>query len=177
MSVRIRKGRPGRRDILRLVLAAGAVSLSATRGRAQTSSKPDTIRIGHLTAARAWVVGKSDGRFDKALGAKIEWAPFPSEGPALSLLAAKQIDFAIFGNTPIVAGLSRKLPIQILGSPEIVATSQRLVAKPGIAALKDLEASGLPRRPLHHGLRARGRDPYQQARRRQDLELATALRD
>jgi hypothetical protein len=54
-------------------------------------------------------------------------------------LAAKQIDFAIFGNTPIVAGLSRKLPIQILGSPEIVATSERLVAKPGIAALKDLE--------------------------------------
>jgi len=29
--------------------------------------------------------------------------------------------------------------IQILGSPEIVASSERLVTKPGIATLKDLE--------------------------------------
>lgn len=139
MSTHIRNDRPGRRDILRLALAAGAVSFSAGRARAQTSARPDIIRIGYLTAARAWVVGKTDGSFDKALGAKIEWVPFPSGGPALSLLAAKQIDFAIFGNTPIVAGLSRKLPIQILGSPEIVATSERLVTKPGITTLKDLE--------------------------------------
>ncbi|WP_157863325.1 glycine betaine ABC transporter substrate-binding protein [Bradyrhizobium tropiciagri] len=139
MTTYIRTGRPGRRDVLRLGLGAGALSLTAARSRAQTTAKPDVVRIGYLTAARAWVVGKTDGSFDKSLGVKVEWVPFPSGGPALSLLAAKQIDFAIFGNTPIVAGLSRKLPIQILGSPEIVATSERLVAKPGITTLRDLE--------------------------------------
>ncbi|SFU80357.1 ABC transporter substrate-binding protein [Bradyrhizobium arachidis] len=139
MTTDIRKGKLGRRDVLRLGLGAGALSLAAGRSRAQATAKPDVVRIGYLTAARAWVIGKTDGSFDKALGTRIEWVPFPSGGPALSLLAAKQIDFAIFGNTPIVAGLSRKLPIQILGSPEIVATSERLVAKPGLASLKDLE--------------------------------------
>jgi taurine transport system substrate-binding protein len=128
-----------RRDVLALGIGVGAAALAASRSRAQPPAKPDVVRIGYLPAPRAWVVGKTDGSFEKALGAKIEWVPFPSGGPALSLLAAKQIDFAIFGNTPIVAGLSRNLPIQILGSPEIVATSERLVVKPGIATLKDLE--------------------------------------
>jgi len=136
---RVRGWRPARRDILALGIGGVAAALTAGMERACGQSRPDVVRIGYLTAARAWVVGKTDGSFEKALGAKIEWVPFPSGGPALTLLAAKQIDFAIFGNTPIVAGLSRNLPIQILGSPEIVATSERLIAKPGIATLKDLE--------------------------------------
>jgi taurine transport system substrate-binding protein len=124
-----------------IALGIGAAAMISTHGgaRAQSSAKPDVVRIGYLTAPRAWVVGKTDGSFEKALGTRVEWVPFPSGGPALSLLAAKQIDFAVFGNTPIVAGLSRGLPIQILGSPEIVATSERLVVKPGIETLKDLE--------------------------------------
>jgi len=136
-SSRYRK--PNRRDLLALGVGAGAAAFATGRSRAQTSARPDVVRVGYLTAARAWVVGKTDGSFDKALGAKVEWVPFPAGGPALALLAARQIDFAIFGNTPIVAGLSRNLPIQLLGSPEIVATSERLIVKPGIATVKDLE--------------------------------------
>nr|WP_294548164.1 ABC transporter substrate-binding protein [uncultured Rhodopila sp.] len=120
-----------------IALAAGAAAFPANRGRALEN--PAVVRIGYLTAPRAWTIGKTDGSYDKALGTKVEWVPFPSGGPGLTLLAAKQIDFAIFGNTPIAAGLSRKLPIEIIGSPEIVATSERLIAKPGIASIKDLE--------------------------------------
>lgn len=123
-----------------LALGAGALGAAAFSGavRAQ-GAKPDVVRIGYLTAARAWVVGKHDGAFDAALGTKVEWVPFPAGGPALQLLAAKQIDFAIFGDVPIIAGISRGLPIQILGSPEIVATSERLVVKPEITDVKQLE--------------------------------------
>jgi taurine transport system substrate-binding protein len=128
-----------RRDILAAAIGASAAAFALRRADAQAPVKPDVVRIGYLTAARAWVIGKTDGSFERSLGTKVEWVPFSAGGPALSLLAAKQLDFAIFGNTPIVAGLSRNLPIQILGSPEIVATSERLIAKPGIATLKDLE--------------------------------------
>ncbi|MET0314306.1 MAG: glycine betaine ABC transporter substrate-binding protein [Hansschlegelia sp.] len=129
-----------RRGVLALGAAAGAFGTGlAAPAVVKAAERPEIVRIGYLTAARAWTIGKTDGAFDKALGVKVEWVPFPAGGPALSLLAAKQIDFAIFGNTPIVAGISRKLPIQVLGSPEIVATSERLIAKPGIATLKDLE--------------------------------------
>jgi taurine transport system substrate-binding protein len=123
----------------RKAIALGAGAAAFASGRACAEDKPAVVRIGYLTAPRAWTIGKTDGSFDKALGTKVEWVSFPSGGPGLTLLAAKQIDFAIFGNTPIAAGLSRKLPIEILGSPEIVATSERLIAKPGIASVKDLE--------------------------------------
>jgi taurine transport system substrate-binding protein len=128
-----------RRNVLALGVGGIAAALAGRSACAQSAQKPDVVRIGILTAARAWTIGKTDGSFEKALGTKVEWVSFPAGGPALTLLAAKQIDFAIFGNTPIVAGITRKLPIQILGSPEIVATSERLIAKPGIATLKDLE--------------------------------------
>lgn len=134
-----RDRKPNRRDLLALGVGAGAAALAAGRSRAEAPARPDVVRIGYLTAARAWVIGKTDGSFDKALGTRVEWVPFPAGGPALALLAARQIDFAIFGNTPIVAGLSRNLPIQLLGSPEIVATSERLIAKPGITSVKELE--------------------------------------
>lgn len=131
--------RPSRRTILSLTTGGLAAVLAGGGRRAQAQAKPDVVRIGYLTAPRAWVIGKTDGSFERALGTRVEWVPFPSGGPGLSLLAARQIDFAVFGNTPIVAGLSRGLPIQILGSPEIVATSERLIVKPGIGTLKDLE--------------------------------------
>jgi taurine transport system substrate-binding protein len=123
----------------RKAFTLGASAAAFSSGRARAQDKPGVVRIGYLTAPRAWTIGKTNGSFDTALGAKVEWVSFPSGGPGLTLLAARQIDFAIFGSTPIAAGLSRKLPIEILGSPEIIATSERLIAKPDIVGIKDLE--------------------------------------
>ncbi|MCJ2094514.1 ABC transporter substrate-binding protein [Methylobacterium sp. J-072] len=128
-----------RRRVLALGAGAlGTVALPGTGG-AQQGAKPSVVRIGYLTAPRAWVIGKHDRAFETALGTGVEWIPFPSGGPALQLLAAGKLDFAIFGSTPIAAGISRGLPIQILGSPEVVATSERLVVRPEITAVKQLE--------------------------------------
>jgi hypothetical protein len=51
MVTNIRDREVGRRDVLRLSLGAGALSLVAGRSRAQTATKPDVVRIGYLTAA------------------------------------------------------------------------------------------------------------------------------
>jgi taurine transport system substrate-binding protein len=142
---------PTRRQVMSLAAGGAVAALLPLQARAGTL--PEVVRIGYLTAPRAWVIGKTDGSFDKALGTKVEWVPFPAGGAALSLLAAKQIDFAVFGDTPIIAGLARKLPIQILGSPEIVATSERLIAKPGIDSRKALEGKRVAVAP--HGWESR----------------------
>ena len=130
---------PSRRGVL--ALGAGALGTVARPGRggAQPGAKPALVRIGHLTAPRAWVIGRHDGAFEAALGTRVEWFPFPSGGLALQMLAAGRLDLAIFGSAPIVAGLGRGLPIQILGSPEVVATSERLVVRPAITEIKQLE--------------------------------------
>lgn len=139
MSDELNSGTLSRRQALCLGLTAAMLSLPQANAKAEARALPDIVRIGYLTAPRAWVIGKTDGSFETALGTKVEWVPFSAGGPGLALLAAKQIDFAVFGDTPVIAGLARKLPIQIIGSPEIVATSERLIVKPGVNSLKDLE--------------------------------------
>lgn len=125
-----------RRQIIKSALGIAAYALA---GPARAASLPTSVRLGFAGQPRAWVLGKTDQSYDKALGVPIEWVSFPSGAQGLTLLAAGQIDIAVFGSSPITAGLARKLPIKIIGSPEIIATSERLIAKQGITSIKQLE--------------------------------------
>jgi taurine transport system substrate-binding protein len=55
------------------------------------------------------------------------------------MFAAGEVDLAILGSPPIAASIARKLPIRIIGAPEIINTSERLIARAGIDSIKDLE--------------------------------------
>lgn len=100
---------------------------------------PPEVRFAYAGGPRVWILGKIDGAFDKAFGTKVKWIPFNSGADVLTLFAAKEIDIARFGSSPAAAGIARKLPIEVIGTPEIIATSERLIARTGIGSLKDLE--------------------------------------
>lgn len=123
----------------RQLLGIAALTLSTLCGLAQAQAVPPEVRFAYAGGPRVWILGKIDGAFDAAFGTKVKWVPFASGADVLTLFAAKEIDIARFGSSPAAAGIARKLPVEVIGTPEIIATSERLIARRGISSLKDLE--------------------------------------
>ena len=117
------------------------LTLLAATGRAHAENVPAEVRFAYAGGPRVWILGKADKSFDKAFGAPVKWIPFASGADVLTLFAAKEIDIARFGGSPAVAGITRRLPIEVIGVPEVIATSERLISRKskGINSLKDLE--------------------------------------
>lgn len=123
-----------------LGLATG-VAVVSSASVVNAESLPPEVRFAYAGGPRVWILGKIDKSFDKAFGTNVKWIPFATGADVLSLFAAKEIDIARFGGSPAVAGITRKLPIEIIGVPEVIATSERLIGRKGkgINSLKDLE--------------------------------------
>lgn len=127
-----------------LALLAGLTLLTTqyvNAAGAQPEGVPAEVRFAWAGGPRVWILGKADKSFDKAFGTNVKWIPFAAGGDVLTLFAAKEIDIARFGGSPAVAGIARKLPIEIIGVPEIIATSERLIGRTGksINSIGDLE--------------------------------------
>jgi taurine transport system substrate-binding protein len=140
------------RRIFASLLAAATLSFSSTALLAQ--NLPPEVRLAWAGGPRVWVLGKIDKSFDKAFGTNVRWVQFATGADVLSLFAAKEIDIARFGSSPAAAGIARKLPIEIIGVPEVIATSERLIGRgaKGVNSLKDIEgkAVGYPANSTAH---------------------------
>ena len=123
----------------RLLFAAASLLVAWATSPALAEDLPAEVRFAWAGGPRVWVLGKIDESFDRAFGTKVKWIHFNSGAEVLTLFAAKEIDIARFGSSPTAAGIARKLPIEVIGVPEIIATSERLIAREGIASLKGLE--------------------------------------
>lgn len=100
---------------------------------------PEEVRIAYGGSSQVLVLAKVDGSLEKALNTKVKWVQFATGADALSYFASDAIDIANFGSNPAVAGIVRKLPIEIFGIAGVIATSERLIAKEDIKTLKDIE--------------------------------------
>lgn len=117
-------------------LAVGLVALMPDALNAADS--PDEVRFGWFGGPRPWVIGKAEGLFEKRLGTKIKWVQFPSGAAALSAITAKELDISRFGSTGTVAAIVRGVPVEMIVLSGVIATSERLIAKPEIASVSDL---------------------------------------
>ena len=124
---------------IKMLLRLLVVSVLALSSPMHAETLPSEVRFAYAGGPRVWILGKIDGAFDQAFGTRVKWIPFNSGADVLTLFAAKEIDIARFGSSPAAAGIARKLPIEVIGTPEIIATSERLIARKGINKLKDLE--------------------------------------
>ena len=124
-----------------VVAIFGAIFLSS--GPARAADPPKEVRFAYLNGPRPWILGKIDGSFDKALGAPVKWVRFPSGPPALAALAAGEVDIVRVGSVPVTSALTRGLPFRVIALSGVIDTSERLVAKNSIAAIKDLEGEAV----------------------------------
>jgi len=127
-----------RRGLLK-VSAGAAAALALPGAFAQAEARPPAIRLGVATIPKIWAYGKFDGSYDKELGVPAKWVSYDSGAVLLPMFAAGEVDLAILGSPPIVASIARKLPIRVLGAPEIINTSERLIGRDSIKTIKDLE--------------------------------------
>lgn len=138
-----------------LVVLLGVVGSLETTAWAQ--DVPKVVRFGWFSGPRPWIIGKVEGLFDKRLGTKVEWLAFPSGAAALTAIAAKEVDIVRLGSSPTVAGIVRKLPIEMIAISGVIATSERLIGRKGINSVKELEGKRLaypPGSTAHYALMA-----------------------
>jgi taurine transport system substrate-binding protein len=135
-----------------LALAALALTFA---GAAHAQAVPEKVRFAWYHSPGPWVIGKAEGLFPKVMGTDVAWVEFAGGGQVLSAFAAGEIDIAVQGSPPTVSGLVRGLPIEIIAIEGVIATSERLVVRPSIHSLKDLEGKRLaypPSTSSHYGL-------------------------
>lgn len=142
----------------RSFVAAALVSALMLLGAsfaARADNVPEIVRISWFGAAGPWVLGKAQGTFDQRLGTKVRWDQMTSGGAVLTALAANELDISLLGSPPTTAGLVRGLPVEVISFEGVIATSERLIARPEIKSMKDLEGKRVaypPGSSSHYGL-------------------------
>jgi taurine transport system substrate-binding protein len=131
------------RKLKQWLKAAMVSGLMLTTAHAWAEPVPSEVRLAWAGAPRVWVLAKADGSFDKAFGTKVRWIQFATGADVLALFASNAIDIARFGSSPAVAGITQHLPIEVIGIPEVIATSERLTVRADIHNLKDLEGKAV----------------------------------
>ena len=118
------------------VLAVVGLVLAPGLSRAQTQR----VAIGYQLIVNPWKVAIASGAFERATGWRIDWKRFDSGATVLSALAAGEVQIALAGSSPIAAGLSRGLDIELFWIAEDIAAAEALVVRDGagIAAPQDL---------------------------------------
>jgi taurine transport system substrate-binding protein len=145
-----------RRQLLRAAGAgAAAALLPFGNAMAQAEAKPAVVRVGLVTIPKIYAAGRFDGTFDKALGVPTKWVTADGASVLLPMVAAGELDLCFLGSPAIAVSVTRKLPITIVGAPEIINTSERLIARENIRSVRDLEGKRVAApgaSSMHYGL-------------------------
>ncbi len=117
----------------------------ASQTSAQPSVQPVKLRLADLGANTANLfvqLGKEKGIFTK-YGVDLEIVSFLKGGPeAISAAASGQVDLGSIG-TPILTGISKSVPIKVVGSPPQAKMDFVLVARNDIKSVEDLKGKNV----------------------------------
>ncbi|MFQ6018282.1 MAG: taurine ABC transporter substrate-binding protein [Kiloniellaceae bacterium] len=123
-----------------LVLAVGLLALGAGVAQAQKE-----VTIGYQLIYNPWKVAIVNGEFEKATGYKISWKKFDSGAKVITAMASGDVQLSLAGSSPIAAGVSRGLDLELVWIVEDIASAEALVVRDGsgIIAPQDLKGKTL----------------------------------
>ena len=123
-----------------LLLAMVSLGVLATGAASHADDSDKTVTVGFQLVYNPWKVAISTGAFAGNTSRSIAWRQFDSGAQVINAMALGEVQIAMAGSSPIAAGLSRGLDIELFWIVEDIAAAEALVARDGsgIAAPQDL---------------------------------------
>ena len=112
---------------------------------ADVQAQDKRVTIGYQLVYNPWKAAIASGAFEAATGYDITWRKFDSGGKVIAALASGSVQLAMAGSSPIAAGVSRGLNLELIWIVEDIASAEALVVRDssGIAAPQDLRGKRL----------------------------------
>lgn len=115
-----------RRTALSLLAAAGtAAALSPRAARAKE------VTIGYQLIYNPYAYAIASGKFEEATGWNINWVKFDSGAKVITAMASGDVQIALAGSSPIAAGVSRGVDMEVFWIVEDIASAEALVVRDG----------------------------------------------
>ena len=117
-----------------------AMVFATVFGLFSLSAAAQQVTVGYQLVYNPWKVAIVDGVFERTTGADIKWVKFDSGAKVITAMASGDVHIALAGSSPIAAGVSRGLPIELFWITEDIASAEALVVRDGsgITAPSDL---------------------------------------
>ena len=125
----------------RLLSAAATAAAMALPPLLTTApAQAQQVTVAYQGIYNPWKVAIDKGTFERATGYEIEWRKFDSGGAVINALASGDVHIGVAGSSPIAAGVSRGLPLELFWILEDINSAEALVVHndSGITAPRDL---------------------------------------
>jgi taurine transport system substrate-binding protein len=133
---------------LRAVLWALLAALSVAWIGGRMAVAQSDVTIGYQLMYNPWKTAIANGEIERSVGRPVSWRKFESGAKVINTMILGKVQIAQSGSSPIAAGISQGLDIEVVWILEDIAAAESLVVRDGsvIVAPRDLvgKSIGVP---------------------------------
>lgn len=120
-----------------IILAASVLAVAAP-----AFADSLNVTIGYQTNVTPAQAAITEGAYEKASGAAIDWRKFDTGADVITAVASGDVQIGYVGSSPTTAAISRKLPIEVFYVAQLIGTDEELVVRNGSGITKPADLIG-----------------------------------